>query len=111
MTGIVKALPVLITYGGVLPIYEYQCESCSHKFELKQSFDAEPTQKCPSCSATSKRLFHPPAVIYKGTGFYTTDYGRKNYAPPAESKDSPSTPSNDKPAPATSTPSNESSAD
>jgi len=108
VTGVSNALPVLMIYGGVVPIYEYQCESCSHKFELKQSFDAEPTEKCPVCAATSKRLFHAPAVIYKGTGFYTTDYGRKNYAPPAESKDSSSNESTDKPAPATSTSSNES---
>ena len=73
-----------------MPIYEYQCESCKHKFELKQGFDADPIEKCPLCKATSKRVFHSPAVIYKGSGFYTTDYGRKNYPPTTENNE-PST--------------------
>ena len=94
-----------------MPIYEYQCESCSHTFELKQGFDADPIEKCPVCTSPSKRLFHPPAVIYKGTGFYTTDYGRKNYNPPSESEESASTTSDDKPAPTTSPASSESSSE
>ncbi len=61
-----------------MPIYEYQCVECKHKFELKQGFDADPTEPCPKCDAVSRRLFHPPAVIYKGTGFYTTDYARRD---------------------------------
>ena len=61
-----------------MPIYEYQCVECKHRFELKQGFDADPVEPCPECSAVSRRLFHPPAVIYKGTGFYTTDYARRD---------------------------------
>ena len=61
-----------------MPIYEYECVSCKHRFELKQGFDAEPTESCPLCQATSRRLFHAPTVIYKGSGFYTTDYARKD---------------------------------
>ena len=61
-----------------MPIYEYECVSCNHRFELKQGFDAEPTESCPLCKGLSRRKFHAPIVIYKGSGFYTTDYARKN---------------------------------
>jgi putative FmdB family regulatory protein len=61
-----------------LPIYEYECVSCNHRFELKQGFDAETTQPCILCQSVSRRKFHAPTVIYKGTGFYTTDYARKD---------------------------------
>ena len=61
-----------------MPIYEYECVSCNHLFELKQGFDAETTQPCPLCQSGSRRKFHAPTVIYKGTGFYTTDYARKD---------------------------------
>ncbi|MDP6101706.1 MAG: zinc ribbon domain-containing protein [Dehalococcoidia bacterium] len=61
-----------------MPIYEYECVNCSHRFELKQGFDAEPTEPCPRCQAPSRRRFHAPTVIYKGNGFYTTDYARKD---------------------------------
>ena len=68
-----------------MPIYVYQCKDCDHKFELKQGFDAEPVESCPKCKGISRRMFHSPAIIYKGSGFYTTDYARKNYSPPSSS--------------------------
>ena len=61
-----------------MPIYEYECVSCNHRFELKQGFDAEPTESCPLCQGLSRRKFHAPTIIYKGSGFYTTDYARKD---------------------------------
>jgi putative FmdB family regulatory protein len=61
-----------------VPIYEYECVSCNHRFELKQGFDAEPTESCPLCQAQSRRKFHSPAIIYTGSGFYTTDYARQS---------------------------------
>ena len=64
-----------------MPIYEYQCDSCDHRFEMKQGFDAATTQDCPLCSGTCKRKFHSPTVIYKGSGFYTTDYARREFRP------------------------------
>jgi putative FmdB family regulatory protein len=60
-----------------VPIYEYRCRACNHEFELKQGFDAEPMAICPACSSEAPRMFSMPAVIYKGTGFYTTDYKQK----------------------------------
>lgn len=61
-----------------MPIYGYQCPGCAHQFELKQGFSAEPYAQCPRCKAVSRRVFHPVPVIYKGSGFYTTDYARKS---------------------------------
>ena len=61
-----------------MPIYEYVCSSCAHSFELKQGFDADPMESCPRCQSPSRRKFHVPTVIYKGSGFYTTDYARRD---------------------------------
>ena len=61
-----------------MPLYDYQCSKCSHVFELRQSFDSEPSATCPECSNVSRRKFYPVPVIYKGSGFYTTDYKRGN---------------------------------
>ena len=65
-----------------MPTYEYECGNCHHLFELRQGFDAEPIETCPICKGVSRRKFHSPVIIYKGTGFYTTDYAKKNYSPP-----------------------------
>ena len=67
-----------------MPIYEYECSNCNHRFELKQGFDAEPTESCPACGGLSRRKFHAPTVIYKGSGFYTTDYARKGQLDPPQ---------------------------
>ncbi|MBF8266624.1 MAG: putative regulatory protein, FmdB family [Dehalococcoidia bacterium] len=70
-----------------MPTYEYECGSCHHRFELRQGFDAEPVESCPLCQGMSRRRFHAPVIIYKGSGFYTTDYARKNYSPPSGEED------------------------
>ncbi|PKB65283.1 MAG: hypothetical protein BZY82_09165 [SAR202 cluster bacterium Io17-Chloro-G3] len=57
-----------------MPTYDYRCNSCSHTFELRQSFQDDPVSSCPKCKQPSRRLFFAPAIIYKGSGFYTTDY-------------------------------------
>ena len=61
-----------------LPIYTYKCAANGHDFELRQGFSASPEQVCPTCGSTSRRQIHAPSVIYKGSGFYTTDYARKS---------------------------------
>ena len=70
-----------------MPLYDYQCPSCSHEFELRQSFSADPCTICPRCEAVSRRKFHVVPVIYKGSGFYTTDYGRSSHNGASTKKD------------------------
>jgi putative FmdB family regulatory protein len=59
-----------------LPIYEYRCKN-GHNFEVTQSMADDPVAVCQVCGAPVERVFHPVAVHFKGSGFYTTDYGRK----------------------------------
>ena len=61
-----------------MPRYDYECLSCSNVFELKQSFSDEPVANCPICGSPSRRKFYAVPVIYKGSGFYTTDYARSS---------------------------------
>lgn len=56
-----------------MPIYEYECVKCSHRFEVKQGFEDEPQAECPQCKQTARRIFHPTPIIFKGSGFYITD--------------------------------------
>src|ERR1700753_321184 len=61
-----------------MPLYEYQCKKCGHRFELIQSFSAEDPKECPVCHGPVERLISTPArAQFKGSGFYTTDYGAK----------------------------------
>ncbi|MDD5108665.1 MAG: zinc ribbon domain-containing protein [Candidatus Omnitrophica bacterium] len=58
-----------------MPTYEYECLSCKHKFEILQSITAKPKTKCPECGKKLKKLISGSAgFIFKGTGFYATDY-------------------------------------
>ena len=78
-----------------MPRYDYRCVACSHEFELTQTFQEAGSGTCPQCSGRGQRVYHAVPVIYKGSGCYTTDYGRPK--PPAEngSKESKSTETND----------------
>jgi putative FmdB family regulatory protein len=58
-----------------MPIYEYRCER-GHTFEVMQRMTDDPLTSCSTCEAPVQRVFHPVAVHFKGSGFYTTDYGR-----------------------------------
>ena len=62
-----------------MPIYEYRCER-GHTFEVMQRMSEDPVTSCASCDASVQRVFHPVAVHFKGSGFYTTDYGKKRSA-------------------------------
>jgi putative FmdB family regulatory protein len=57
-----------------MPIYEYECTACSHRFEKRQGFHDEPKADCPECQAAARRVFHPAPIIFKGSGFYVTDH-------------------------------------
>ncbi len=59
-----------------MPRYDYKCTDCKTEFELRQSFSEAGKGVCPQCSGAGQRVFHAVPVIYKGSGFYTTDYGR-----------------------------------
>jgi putative FmdB family regulatory protein len=69
-----------------MPIYEYRCEN-GHEFEEIQSMSDDPVTACPECGAPVERVFHPVAVHFKGSGFYSTDYASKGKAEAGASKD------------------------
>jgi putative FmdB family regulatory protein len=61
-----------------MPLYEYQCKQCGHRFELIQSFSAPDARECPVCQGEAERQISTPArAHFKGSGFYSTDYGAK----------------------------------
>lgn len=60
-----------------MPLYEYQCKKCKHRFEKIQKFSDRPVKKCPECGGPVEKLLHAPAVQFKGSGWYVTDYGGK----------------------------------
>jgi putative FmdB family regulatory protein len=62
-----------------MPLYEYACPSCGHRFELKQRFQDPATAVCPACGAESRRVISAPQVVYKGSGFYTSDKRRDGF--------------------------------
>jgi putative FmdB family regulatory protein len=57
-----------------VPIYEYECESCDERFELMQKFSDKPVKKCPKCRGAVHKVLSPPALLFKGSGWYVTDY-------------------------------------
>lgn len=59
-----------------MPLYEYQCDACAHRFEVIQKFSDEPVKTCPACGGPVQKLLSSPAIQFKGSGFYLTDYGR-----------------------------------
>ena len=60
-----------------MPIYEYQCTSCAHRFEVKQSIKDEPIKECVRCGKEVTKLISSPAIMLKGSGWYITDYSHK----------------------------------
>jgi putative FmdB family regulatory protein len=64
-----------------MPIYEYECKRCGHRFELIQKFSDKPRQRCPECRGSVERLISAPAIRFKGTGWYVTDYADKKQIP------------------------------
>lgn len=57
-----------------MPIYEYQCKQCNERHEIIQRFSEAPLTHCPKCGGEMKKLFSSPAIQFKGSGFYKTDY-------------------------------------
>lgn len=70
-----------------MPIYEYECKKCSHRFEIIQKFSDKAISKCEKCNGKVRKLIAPPALVFKGTGWYVTDYSAKGKE--AKSKENP----------------------
>ena len=60
-----------------MPLYEFQCKKCGHRFERIQKFSDPDPKKCPECGGKIERMLHAPAVQFKGAGWYVTDYAGK----------------------------------
>lgn len=71
-----------------MPLYEYQCEKCGHRFEKIQKFSDKPIKKCPQCGKKVHQVISAPAVQFKGSGWYVTDYANKSEAPAGDGKES-----------------------
>jgi len=83
-----------------MPLYEYQCEKCAHRFEVIQKFSDAPIDVCPKCGGGPvMKLLSSPAIQFKGSGWYITDYAKSGSRDSKDSKDH---------APATSSSSSES---
>jgi len=63
-----------------MPLREYQCKKCKHRFEKIQKFSDKPLKKCPECGGPLEEVLSAPAVQFKGSGWYVTDYARKSGA-------------------------------
>jgi putative FmdB family regulatory protein len=83
-----------------VPIYEYQCEACGHTVEAFQKMSDDPLTVCEECGGKLRKLMLPVAIHFKGSGFYTTDYGRGSgrATPNRESSESGDAAAADKPA-------------
>ena len=60
-----------------MPLHEYECDACGHRFEVIQKFSDPPIEKCPKCGSVVRKLQASPAIQFKGSGWYITDYARK----------------------------------
>jgi len=76
-----------------MPTYEYECQKCGHQFELYQSIKDGPKRTCPECKGRVKRLLGTGAgLLFKGSGFYITDYRKPGYKDAAKKDVAPSAP-------------------
>lgn len=79
-----------------MPLYEYQCVQCSERVEILQRFSDPPYSHCPKCGGDMKKLHSSPAIQFKGSGFYKTDYPSSSSAARSDSK--PESKADSKPA-------------
>jgi len=63
-----------------MPLYEYECDSCGHRFEVIQKFSDALVDTCPKCGSKVHKLMSSPAIQFKGSGFYINDYAKKDSA-------------------------------
>jgi putative FmdB family regulatory protein len=70
-----------------MPVYEYECDNCSLRFEKMQRFSEDPVRLCPDCGGPVHRVIQPVGVIFKGSGFYVTDNRGKSSTMPASKRE------------------------
>ena len=73
-----------------MPIYGYRCSSCGHQFEVYQKMSDDPVQTCPKCEGKVSRILYPTGVVFKGSGYYSTDYKGSSAASSSSSNGSSS---------------------
>jgi len=88
-----------------VPIYEYQCDSCSYRFEVKQSIKDDPLSTCERCGKAVRRLISSPGILFKGSGWYVTDYSDKLKPPSNTAGETGGTSTGEKKEPAAAAPS------
>lgn len=71
-----------------MPIYEYQCNKCGHRFEAIQKVSDAPLKRCEKCKGKVERIVSSPAIQFKGSGWYVTDYARKSGGPESSKSES-----------------------
>src|SRR5687768_4856935 len=71
-----------------MPLYEYQCDACSNRFERIQRFSDPPVDVCPACGGAVRKLLSSPAIQFKGSGWYITDYAKKSSSKSDDGKNS-----------------------
>jgi len=71
-----------------MPLYEYECKKCHHRFERIQKFSDPHLKKCPDCRGPVELVISAPAVQFKGSGWYVTDYAKKSSSPGSANGDS-----------------------
>ena len=74
-----------------MPLYEYQCDACGHRFEVIQKFSDAPVETCDKCGGQVRKLLSSPAIQFKGSGWYITDYARAGKTDSAASSSSAKT--------------------
>ena len=78
-----------------MPLYEYECKKCHHRFERIQKFSDPHVKKCPKCGGPIEQVISAPAVQFKGSGWYVTDYAKKSSTGSASSSNGDSSPKKD----------------
>jgi putative FmdB family regulatory protein len=84
-----------------MPLYEYECEACRRRFEIIRKFSDPPVERCEVCGGAVRKLLSSPAIQFKGSGWYITDYARKSEgssSPSSSASGDPGTKAEPKPA-------------
>ena len=70
-----------------MPLYDYECLTCAHRFEVRQRVSEVGNAPCPTCASDSRRVFHSVPILFKGSGFYSTDHRKGQASSTANGKE------------------------